>query len=113
MAEEPYRILLADDEVSILQSTKAVLAEQGWECVCAENGDAAFEHLRASEFDVLLADCKMPGNEALQLVEKANRVFPGLPVFLISADPSLVSAITSFHPSVFDYLTKPWMPRIW
>lgn len=108
MAEEPYRILLADDEVSILQSTKAVLAEQGWECVCAENGDAAFEHLRASEFDVLLADCKMPGNEALQLVEKANRVFPGLPVFLISADPSLVSAITSFHPSVFDYLTKPF-----
>ena len=108
MAEEPYRILLADDEVSILQSTKAVLAEQGWECVCAENGDAAFEHLRASEFDVLLTDCKMPGNEALQLVEKANRVFPGLPVFLISADPSLVSAITSFHPSVFDYLTKPF-----
>ena len=108
MAEEPYRILLADDEVSILQFTKAVLAEEGWECVCAENGEAAFERLRAGEFDVLLADCKMPGNEALQLVEKANRLFPGLPVILMAADLSLVPAATSFQPNVFDYLTKPF-----
>jgi two-component system, cell cycle sensor histidine kinase and response regulator CckA len=108
MNADTYRILLADDETSVLHFTERLLAKQGWECVCAKTADSALERLQNDRFDVLLADYRMPGNENLQLVQETNRILPSLPVILMTAYPSLESAVTAHQLNVFDYLTKPF-----
>ncbi len=105
--ERPYRVLLADDEETITRSTCRLLEKDGMECVCVSGAAAALDRLREDDFDVLVADYKMPGNEDMQLLETKNGDFPDVPVIIITGYPSLQSAVKSLKYQVFDYITKP------
>ncbi len=105
--ERPYRVLLADDEESILWSTQELLKRRGWDCVCATSAREALELLAMGDFDVLVADYKMPGNEELELLETVSEDFADLPVIVITGYPSIRSAVTALQRHAFDYVTKP------
>ena len=109
LIEGPYRVLLADDEKTIVLSTSRLLEKRGWECTCVSDADAATERLCQEYFDVLVADYKMPGNEDLQLLQSGQGKgdFPDVPVIIITGYPSLRSAVTSVRLEAFDYITKP------
>jgi len=104
--EKPYRVLLADDEEAITRSTSEIIKNEGWECVCASTGEEASNLLDSDEFDILVADYKMPGNEELELLEKASES-PGIPTIIITGFPTMHSAIASLKQEAFDYVTKP------
>src|SRR6266851_3888267 len=101
------RILLADDESLFRETLGSFLRQIGYECVCAPDSAAAMQSLAASDFDLLIADLEMPGNHDLALVRRVSKLAAGLPVILLTAHPTMESAVQSAQLPVVEYLVKP------
>ncbi len=102
------RILIADDEEGVLKSTARVLREAGYVCECAKDSESAVELISEQEFNLLIADIQMPGNPELQLVKKVAALSRGLPVILMTAYPTVESAVAAVELPVFAYVQKPF-----
>ena len=100
-------VLIADDDQGARDSLLLMLRRLGYMCESAATADQALTLLRASPPEVLLSDIHMPGNVKLELVEAATKVVPGLPVVLLTGNPSVETAARSVRLPVSAYLTKP------
>ncbi|HQM48321.1 MAG TPA: PAS domain S-box protein [Candidatus Hydrogenedentes bacterium] len=105
--DRPFRVLLADDEETIVVSSLELFRQEGWEGDGARSAEEALERIEGQEFDVAIVDYKMPGNENLALLQRLTDRYPHLPVIIITGFPSLESAIVSVQQKAFDYVTKP------
>ncbi len=101
------RILIADDEKSFLNSTADLLRREGYECNCSTDAETAVRMLKTSSYDLLIADINMPGNLELELVKELPKISEGMPVILVTGNPSLDSAIKSIKLTVAAYMVKP------
>ncbi len=101
------RILVADDEETFLHSTADLLRREGYHCDTAVDASSAADMLRENEYDLLIADIKMPGNPELELVQDMPSIANGMPVILVTGYPSLDSAIQSIQLPVAAYMVKP------
>ncbi len=104
---ELSRILLADDEDTFLQSTADLLRREGYRCDCVPSAARAVQMLSDNEYDLLIADVKMPGNSELELVRNLPSISENVPVILVTGYPLLNSAIQSVNLRVEAYLVKP------
>lgn len=102
------RILIADDEEIFLQSTADLLRREGYECDCVQNATEAAEKISNNEYDLLIADIKMPGNKELELIKNIANSAEFMPVILVTGYPMLNSAIQSVKLRVEAYLVKPF-----
>jgi len=105
---DPARILIADDDETFLKSTADLLRREGYECDTASDGEAALAMIDEHSYSLLIADIIMPGNPKLELVEHLHRKNARIPVILVTAYPSLDSAVRSIHLPVAAYLRKPY-----
>ena len=101
------RIIIADDEESFLKSTAYLLRQEGYHCDCAIDAGAAEKALGANEYDLIISDIKMPGNAELEFVRSLPLIAKGMPVILVTAYPSLSTAIESVQLPVVSYMVKP------
>ncbi|MEK7729008.1 MAG: response regulator [candidate division KSB1 bacterium] len=101
------RVLIADDEENFREVIRDFLREEGYTCECVADAASALTELRAREYDLLVADIKMPGNEELELIEQVPALVAGLPVILVTGYPALNTAIKSTRLAVVGYLLKP------
>lgn len=74
------RILVVDDEETILDVVSEFLSGKGYEVVAAQSSRDALETHRARPADMVLTDMKMPGMSGLELLSELHRTTPGLPV---------------------------------
>ncbi len=81
-----YRILVVDDEPSILEISSALLASKGYEVRTAADGFAALVELRRALPDILISDLKMPNMSGFELLSVVRRRFPHVPVIAISGE---------------------------
>jgi DNA-binding NtrC family response regulator len=79
------RILLVDDEPTILHVTKRILETSGLAVLTAKDGPEALSVLEARHVDALLTDLRMPGMSGHELVLEARRKYPSLPVCCMTA----------------------------
>ena len=76
-------------------------------------GRAALERLRLGNYDLLIADLKMPGMDGLTLIREAKRLKTDLPVIIITGFSTESSAIEAVNLGVAGYLTKPFrVPQV-
>jgi len=101
------RVLIADDEETFLFSTADLLRKEGYTCDCAVDSDTAKRLLVENQYDVMIADIRMPGNTDLEFIHELPNIAEGLPIILVTAYPSLKSAIQSVRLPVIAYLVKP------
>jgi len=101
------KILIADDEVDFTAVTADLLREEGYECDCAADAQFAGELLKKNQYDLLVSDIKMPGNDGLEFIEELPALAPGLPVILVTGYPALDTAIKATRLSVVGYMQKP------
>jgi len=101
------RILLADDEETFLRSTADLLREHGYACDCAKDSQVAISALAEEEYDLLISDINMPGNEQLEIFNEVNQKAYPLPIIVITGYPSVQTAVGTFRLSALDYLQKP------
>ncbi len=101
------RILLADDDRTFRLATAELFRRAGYHCDAVPDAPSALARLRADHYDVLVADIRMPGNEDLELVRQVAARVPPTPVVLVTAYPSIETAIHSVHLPVAAYVIKP------
>jgi DNA-binding NtrC family response regulator len=101
------RILVADDETTFLETTADLLRDEGFECDATADAYMAREMLCQKEYDLLIADIRMPGNLKLELIQGLQEIAAGLPAILVTGYPALDTAILSTRFSVAGYLLKP------
>lgn len=101
------RILFADDDENIRTRLGKYLLKIGFECDLVASGDEAIESLRGEKYEVLLSDVNMPGNCELELIKSLTAITDGLPVILLTGNPTVETAVRSVGLRVMAYLTKP------
>jgi EAL domain-containing protein (putative c-di-GMP-specific phosphodiesterase class I) len=106
-ARTSSRVLVLDDEPSLLEIFSEVLTEAGYEVAAAATPAAALELLGTSRFDVVLSDITMPGMSGIELLRAVRRRDPELPVVLATGNPTLETAIQAVEAGAVQYLLKP------
>ena len=102
------RVLVVDDEASIRELLSKTLAINEYDVDTVGDGAAALDRVRASAYDLMIADLKMPGMDGLTLVREARRLGARLPVIIITGYSSESTAIEALNLGVAGYLTKPF-----
>jgi len=101
-------ILIAEDEEITLKHLKYALENEGYVVTGVNNGIDAFNKLEKEEFDILIADIKMPGLDGITLLGKVKDNYPGTDVIIITGFGSIESAVEAMKKGASDYITKPF-----
>ena len=108
-----HRVLVADDEESIRELLARTLALAEYDVETVGDARAAIDRLRLADYDLLIADLRMPGTDGLLLIREARRMHPTLPVIIITGYSSEASAIEAVNLGVVGYLVKPFrVPQV-
>lgn len=109
MSAEKKRILLVDDDQSILYSMSVALQAQGYQTVLAENGEQGYETLAQEQPDLLVLDQMMPQQSGFRLLERLRHVKERpTPVIMITANDSQRHEAYARMLGVKEYLQKPF-----
>ena len=102
------KILIADDEESIIEVVKIYLEKEGYSVLTALDGDTALELEIAEKPDLLILDIMLPKMSGLELCRTIERE---VPVIFLTAKTSEEDKIAGFALGADDYITKPFSPR--
>src|SRR5574341_700883 len=108
--EKPPRILVVDDMQSALFLSEGVLEDEGYHAEIAQNGQEALEKFKQKHFDIVIADLHMPGMDGIELLNNIKKLDIKTLVIIMTARPSIESAIKAFRHGAYDYITKPIDP---
>jgi len=101
------RLLVADDEAAIRESLSEVLREEGYEVTEAVDGSSAIAALQAREFDLVIADLRMPGADGIEVLRRTRDWAPQTLVILVTAYATLETAVEALRQGAHDYIIKP------
>ena len=104
----PYDILIAEDEEITQKHLRSTLEREGHRVTSVLNGLDALAAFEERDFDLLIADIKMPGMTGLDLLPKVKEKHPEVDVIIITGYGSIDSAIEAMKLGALDYVTKPF-----
>jgi len=108
------QVLLLDDDPAMLSILEGMLQTAGYRCLTATNAEQALAMVIADEaISVVLSDIYMPGMTGFRFVDRVNAEplnRPAPRVLLLTAQPSIQTAVEALRLGVCDFLTKPVRP---
>jgi two-component system response regulator PilR (NtrC family) len=108
MSTEKAKILVVEDEQSMLEVLKMLLEEEGYEVVDSNDGAEGLSWIRKDIFDLIITDIKMPGAGGFEVLNAAKETSPETPVIMITAFGTVESAIEAMKQGAYDYIHKPF-----
>jgi DNA-binding NtrC family response regulator len=105
---ESGSVLVLDDERNIVTVLKAILEKRGFHVAPFTDPREALDSLRVNRFDAVVTDLYMPDIDGMAFLEEVRRLYPGLPVVMITAFGTVDSAVDAIKKGAFDYVTKPF-----
>ena len=102
------RILLVDDEPSILSVLNTLLKTEGYDVEPVQGGERARELVLSTDYDLLLSDIRMSPINGMELLKVAREKNPPMTVIMLTAYGSVETAIEALKLGAFDYITKPF-----
>lgn len=103
-------ILIVDDEESVRDSLFNWFIEDGFHVECAENAKKALTMLESNQFDIILADIKMPGMDGLEMLRRIKSIKQDSIVIVMTAFATVDTAVKALKDGAYDYVTKPFDP---
>ena len=104
------RVLVVDDEVSLLRLVQSYLEREGFEVSTAENGETALELAREVKPDLVVLDVMLPGLDGVEVCRRL-RQFSDAYVIMLTARSEEIDKIVGLSVGADDYVTKPFSPR--
>lgn len=101
------KILVIDDEKSIRNSMKEILAFEGHEVVLAENGMEGVVAVKTEKPEIIFCDIKMPKMEGIEVLQRIKEFTPEIPVIMISGHGTIDTAIEAIKKGAYDFIEKP------
>ena len=106
MAEE--RILVVDDDPSLLTLLKMRLHSMGFSVTACGSGGDALTHAQEEPYDFAILDLRLPDTDGLDLMEELHHHQTNLPVLILTAHGCIPNAVQAMKKGAYGYLTKPF-----
>jgi two-component system alkaline phosphatase synthesis response regulator PhoP len=106
----PEKILVVDDEQSIVELIKFNLEKEDWQVVTAYDGDEALDVFRRENPDLVLLDIMLPIMDGWQVC-KELRETSSVPIIMLTAKGDEPDKIKGLEIGADDYVTKPFSPK--
>ncbi len=101
------KILIVDDEISIVESLQGIVLDEGYQALCAGSGEEALQVIEREQVDLVLMDVWMPGIDGIETLKRIKEVNPHLPVIMISGHANIDTAVQATKMGAFDFFEKP------
>src|ERR1043166_8379426 len=101
-------ILVADDDTAIRTVLNQALSRAGYEVRLTGNAATLWRWVAQGEGDVVITDVVMPDENAFDLIPRIKKLRPDLPIIVMSAQNTLMTALTAAEKGAFEYLPKPF-----
>lgn len=102
------RILLTEDDRSISSVVKKRLMAEGHAVDVCESGPEAYEYMGMTDYDIILMDIMLPGEDGLSVVRRARAKGLRTPILFLTARDSIADRVTGLDAGGDDYLVKPF-----
>ena len=102
------RLLLVDDDTSLLRLLTLRLEANGYEVATATSGEGALEAMAEARPELVITDLRMEGMDGMALFRLLRERHPGLPVLILTAHGSIPEAVEATREGVFGFLGKPF-----
>ena len=101
------KILIIDDERSIRNSLKEILADEGYDVDVAENGVQGCQMVDKEKYSVIFCDIKMPEMDGMEVLDRLNEMGVDSAVVMISGHGDITTAVECIKKGAFDFIQKP------
>lgn len=108
MEKKSLRVLLVDDDKSLLDILGTLLELEGHGVVKVPSAHAGLMKMRETEFDLVLVDLKMPRTTGIDMLRVIREERPETKVVIMTAYATVNSTVEAMRLGVFDYLPKPF-----
>ncbi|MBM4054220.1 MAG: response regulator [Planctomycetes bacterium] len=110
--EKNNKVLIVDDEISILDSLSLLLGKYGYSTTVSCDPEKAFQKISSDSYGIVLTDINMPKMSGIELLEKIRTIDADIPVILMTAYGELDYAMSALKKGAFDFILKPFKPEI-
>jgi two-component system nitrogen regulation response regulator NtrX len=100
-------ILVVDDEESICQSLRAILADEGYQVLVAGSGEDAIKIVEEEMPQLILLDIWLPGMDGLETLKAIKKINPQMLVIIMSGHGTIETAVKATKLGAFDFIEKP------
>jgi two-component system nitrogen regulation response regulator GlnG len=101
-------VLIADDDAAIRTVVNQALARAGFSARATSNAATLWNWISQGEGDVVITDVIMPDENAFDLIPRIKKIRPELPIIVMSAQNTFMTAITAAERGAYEYLPKPF-----
>ena len=101
------KLLLIDDEESIIRVLSISLKSDGYDVATASNGDEGIKLFQQESPDIVLTDIKMPGMDGIEVLKRVKKLNPDTEVIVITGHGDMDSAIEALQYGASDFINKP------
>jgi len=108
MATTPQKILIADDDASIRLVLSQAFSRLGYDVRATGNAATLLKWVTEGDGDLVITDVVMPDENVFDVLPRIRKQRPRLPVIVMSAQNTLLTAISAAEGGVFDYMPKPF-----
>ena len=105
------KILVVDDEPLVARGCRRILTEAGYQVDTAGTGREGLTRAVREDFDLVMADLRLPDLDGMELVRTLRRRCPQTAVVIITGYGSVPSAVEAVKLGVADYIEKPFTPE--
>jgi len=102
-----HHIFFVDDEPAVRRSVSQTLERSGCRVSCFANAADCLEQLPVQSCDLLITDVRMPGIDGIELVHRAARIVPWLPILVITGYGDVPMAVRAVKAGAVDFIEKP------
>jgi response regulator RpfG family c-di-GMP phosphodiesterase len=106
--DRPRRLLVVDDDETVRDTLRDALGRAGYLVEVAPDASAAIDHLKQQHFDLVFADVTMPGMDGIQLCRIVSRIYPTMPIVVITGHGSVELARKALRRGATDFTVKPF-----
>ncbi|MFH1861177.1 MAG: sigma-54 dependent transcriptional regulator, partial [bacterium] len=103
-----YKILVVDDDISIVRSMRRVLETGGYRVESANTGEKALKMFQNSRYDLVLLDIRLGSIDGLEVLRQIKRQQPDQIVIMVTGFANVATAVEAMKQGAYDYIQKPF-----
>ena len=107
------KVFVVDDDEALRAAVCAILKRSKYDCVCFSDVTACLAELKKQNraygegCDLLITDVKMPGKGGMDLLSAVNKLYPWIPVIMMTAYADIPTSVRAVKTGAFDFIEKP------